>query len=57
MPRDNEVSLPHTYEAYIGDNFGIYVLMMYIKKIECRYERRQNRLSIENHVAMYIAWS
>ena len=55
MPRDNEVSLPHTYEAYIGDSFGIYVLMMYIKKIECRYERRQNRLSIENHVAMYIA--
>lgn len=46
--------LPHTYEAYIGDNFGIYVLMIYIKKIEDRYERRQNRFSIENHVAMYI---
>lgn len=51
------MSLPHRYEAYIGDNFGIYVLMMYIKKIEDRYERRQNRFSIENHVAMDIAWS
>lgn len=51
-----KMPLPHTYDIYISDNFGIYVLIMCIKRRrEDRYERTQNRFSIENQVAMYIA--